>query len=294
MATYVPKIVAPLLNYVPTPFVEDITSYASKAMRLKIIADRNFRGFEKASVKGTRGDYEFERTAAQGGGPKESRTILNNRRTSGNINGEEYLFEPANTKKAGTPLIDSISIVDVDAVDNSVYSDRYYSYLTLPFVPRELNYNPESNFVGIASFGRNNPFYQFTGSEDTLTFDIDWFSKMNNREDVISNCRWVEALTKGDGYKDIPHRVQLVWGADNKLFSNSIWLVTSAPYRLSQFIKGYRASTGELVNTNMMPQSALQTITLKRITETNRTSEQIIGKRPGDPGSQRIKSPRYF
>jgi len=66
--------------------------------------------------------------------------------------------------------------------------------------------------VGIASFGSNNPIYQYTGSEDTLSFVIDWFSSENHREDVIFNCRWIEALTKSDGYNEPPHRVKIIWG----------------------------------------------------------------------------------
>lgn len=293
MAKFIPKIVEPLLNYNPSPFVNEVVSYASKAARLKIVADRNFRGFEKADTDGGPVSYEFEPTDKQGGGAKESRQILSERRPDegGNINGDEYTSQPSNKNPMSTiPLVDTISIVDIDGVDNSTQSERYYSYLTLPFVPRELNYAPESNFVGIASFGRNNPFYQFTGSEDTLTFDIDWFSKQNNREDVIFNCRWMEALTKADSYDDVPHRVKLVWGADNKLFSGSIWLVTSAPFRLSQFIRGYRASNGDVVNVGMLPQQALQSITLKRITTRNRSSNSIIGKLPNALTNQGIRS----
>src|SRR3972149_8084190 len=73
------------------------------------------------------------------------------------------------------------------------------------FVPKSLNYEAESNFVSIASIGRNNPFYHYTGSEDSLEFELDYFSAMDNRHDVIKRCRWVEALTKADGEIGSPH-----------------------------------------------------------------------------------------
>lgn len=289
MAKFVPKILQPLLNYVPGSTVEDITSYASKAMRLKIaLYDRNFRGFQKADVDGPREAYEHEDTQSGSIGSKEHRDKINPNYTDGKetqIDTTGYESEERGRQSRVTgDSADYISIVDVDYQPDKHNAKRYYSYIQLPFVPRELDYKPESNFVGIASFGRNNPFYQFTGSEDTLTFEIDWFAKEKNREDVIFNCRWLEALTKGDAYDDIPHKVKIVWGKDNKLFEDSIWLLVDAPYRLSNFVRGYYDDQKNLVSVGMLPQQAFQTVTFKRLTKLNRSSKEIIGNL-GKPNS---------
>lgn len=133
----------------------------------------------------------------------------------------------------------------------------------LPFVPGALDYNPDSNFVAIPSMGRNNPLYHYTGSEDTLEFVIDWFSNQDDREDVILNCKKLEALTKNDAYGRPPHHVKLIW--NEKLFSDATWLIVSAKYKLSEF-QAHR---------NMLPQQAIQPVILKRVTASNPNLTQI-------------------
>ena len=270
-----------------------------KAARAKILLDRNIRMFEKDDVNGPPNSYEYERSFRAFPGPKEARIEITNgdiERTTGimQVRTEDYtpvIRKPTNDFYQKNPTFkDYISIIDYDYKPTSQktsttettndskpkLSDRRYKELRIPFVPRELQVTPESNFVGISSFGRNNPFYQFTGAEDTLTFEIDWLASENNREDVITNCRWIEALTKGDGYNDVPHRIILMWGANNKLFKDHKWLIISAPYRLMDFNRGY-IENDQFYNTHMLPTRAIQSITLKRITNDNLTSANIIG-----------------
>jgi hypothetical protein len=154
-------------------------------------------------------------------------------------------------------------------------------YLEIQFVPLEISYNPESKFIPIASPGRNNALYHYTGSEDTLSFTLDWHSIDTNREDVIQKCRWMEALTKNDGLALPPHYVSLIWGqsisSDSRprvsLFGDSeidnTWLVVSAPYRLSLFHGEY----------NMLPIQAYQEVTLKRVVPYSRSRDLILGVR---------------
>lgn len=138
-----------------------------------------------------------------------------------------------------------------------------FEQIKIQFVPQELDYNPESDFKSIASMGRNNPFYHFTGSEDTLKFTLDWFAEQENREDVILNCKKLEALSKNDAYNGPPHNIKLIW--NSQLFSEAQWLVVAAPYKLSMF-QAHR---------NMLPQQAYQFVTLKKVTPTNLSSSDI-------------------
>lgn len=279
MAKYVPKILEPVLNYTPDKQVENVVSFAGKAIRAKIIADRYTRGFKKADRNGSRDAYDQgERGVDQV--PAHRQTMVQREPAEGYTHEAPGRLSRANIGK------DYISIVDIDYNQGKHEGSRHYSYVQLPFVPRELNYVPESKFVGIASFGTNNPIYQFTGSEDTLTFEIDWFSDQENRRDVIFNCRWLEALTKGDAYQEAPHRVKIVWGGQQTggnewedpqgLWEDSVWVLVSAPYRLSQFNRGYMKD-GRYVSTHMLPQQAYQTVTFKRVTTYNRSSQDIIG-----------------
>lgn len=300
MAKIIPNIpkINKLLTNVPNSNVEFGVKLGSKAMRAKIeLWDRRFRGFERIDVDGSIDSYEYETSSGAFPGNKAHREIIapgDIERTSGitvEPGAENYTPRSEAYKNRGNRVKEMITILDIDYNPTTsqktnttettndakpTLSNRRYDKLSIPFVPRELQVNPESNFVGISSFGRNNPFYQFTGAEDTLTFEIDWISTDNSREDVITYCRWIEALTKGDDYNDTPHRVILVWGNDNKLFKDHKWLVTAAPYKLMNFNRGYMKGD-EYINTHMLPSRAIQNVTLKRITDTNLSSASIIG-----------------
>jgi len=135
--------------------------------------------------------------------------------------------------------------------------------LVVQYVPEKLNYDPDSSIMAIATYGRNNPRYHFTGSEDTLTFRLDWHAEEEARNDVIRKCRWLESKTKNDGYvKGLP-RIQFGFG---DLFGfEEVWLITNAKYELSLFDRPV----------GMLPKQAYQDITMKRITTSNRTTEEI-------------------
>ena len=135
--------------------------------------------------------------------------------------------------------------------------------LYLQTIPKEIRYNPESTWVAIASMGRNNPFYHFTGSEDTIEFEITWYANQEGKQDVIKKCKWLESLTKNNGYDDKPPEVKFIFG---ELFKDSKFIVTKAPYSLGQFSRPV----------GMMPTLAVQQLTLKRITEDNLKRADIL------------------
>jgi hypothetical protein len=170
-------------------------------------------------------------------------------------------------KETPKSAVDSIILVDMDFVKDDNRHGRYYDTLTIPTIPREISYDPMPSWSTIASIGRNAPFYNYSGSEDTLTFEIDWFSKADDRSYVLYACRWVEALTKANGYNGDPHRLKLIWGKDALLFKDVVWVVHKASYRLSQFHKGK----------SMLPQQAYQEIILKKVLDKNSTDEDIFG-----------------
>lgn len=130
-------------------------------------------------------------------------------------------------------------------------------------LPNQIEINPEASWATIKPFGRNNPHYHFTGSEDTITFEVSWYAEEENRQDVIEKCKWLESLTKADGYTAGPHPVALIWGT---MFRSYKFIVFSAPYTMSLFSKEH----------GMLPQLATQTITLKRVTEKNLTLSEVI------------------
>jgi hypothetical protein len=166
---------------------------------------------------------------------------------------------------------DYVAIIDVDAKGK----DLGYEVIKLPAIPRELNWNTESAFASIKPIGRNNAFYHYTGSEDKLEFEIDWYSTQWDRTEVIRQCRKIESLAKADGYVGDPHRVMLKWGDQNVLFQGMYFQIIEASYRLTQFNKAQIREGGIVESTYMLPVQAYQKVVMARITETNLTKLEI-------------------
>lgn len=135
--------------------------------------------------------------------------------------------------------------------------------LYFQFVPQELDYKVGTSIAAISTFGRNNPRYHYTGSEDTVTFEIDWHSDVAEKNDVLKKCRWLESKTKTDAYQGELPQMLFKWG--DVFNSDDMWIIADASYRISLFDK----------TASMRPKQAYQSITLKRITAENRTHNQI-------------------
>lgn len=167
--------------------------------------------------------------------------------------------------------VDPIILLDIDYYKNSrgrklTWDLTFRDRIMLPTVPLEMEFDPSPNWNTVASIGRNAPFYNYSGAEDTLSFKIDWYSKEDHKEDVIYACKWVEALTKSNGYKSSPHRIMIIWGGDDRLFFNDTWIVQKATYTMSQFQK----------HRSMLPQQAYQEIVLKKVIANNSERDDVF------------------
>lgn len=130
--------------------------------------------------------------------------------------------------------------------------------LQIMAVPPELSHNNESNFSVVASPGRNNQFSHFSGSDDILEFELDWYYLEQGRLDVMMKCRWVESLSKADGYEDGPHLIKLIFG---DIYPPELtWQVVSAPFKFTMFDGSQQ----------MRPVQAYQTIRLRKQVDFNR------------------------
>ena len=66
--------------------------------------------------------------------------------------------------------------------------------------PDRLRVEPAATWAAVKSMGRNNPFYFYTGGEDTITFDISWYSvDAEHRDDVVNKCRLLESWARANG-----------------------------------------------------------------------------------------------
>lgn len=268
-------------TWLPIPYYEMLTNedvkdvmelwgkVYNKALRINIIRKRlvNRGKYKNTDIdnlnfySGPRGNLERDRNNASLDYSQDSKLnfrenqIKANQRIPGEAKAPRSL--PLNFVK------NRVTLVDID-----YNGEKPYKSIELPFIPRELEFEPESSIVRLSPIGRNNPHYQFTGSEDSLRFTIEWLSNQLDRADVIEQCRWVESLTKVDGYYGSLHRLRVIWGNNAGIFKNHIWVVEKAKYVVKRFNNGY-IKDGKFISTNLNPQIAKQDVVLKRITTTN-------------------------
>ena len=134
--------------------------------------------------------------------------------------------------------------------------------LVFQTVPTDLNYDSGPTWNVVATPGRNNPLYQYTGAEDTLVFTLTWYADEIGKKDVLTKIKWIESISKNNGYDEKPHRIKFMFG---KLFNDTEWIIFSSPAKFSLFDR----------QTDMLPCLAVQEITLKRVMTINRTTSSI-------------------
>ena len=125
--------------------------------------------------------------------------------------------------------------------------------LALQYIPQEIEYNPDAGWAVIKSFGRNAPFYHYTGSEDILKFTLHWVAAQADKQDVMLKTKWLESLSKSDGYDSDPHPCKFIFG---EVWKKATWIVYSASPKYSLFDGA----------NNMFPTFATQDVELRRIT----------------------------
>lgn len=245
-----------------------ITGPLNQLWRLKILYNRQTSGKEKVNQKsqppateGITSDKRRYREVEVAIMEEARRDIDSNNHIDGT--------KPFNGKRPFESFTrDKVMIIPRDNLEDIV---------ELQCIPSEVEVSPESNFVTIASIGRNNPFYHYMGSEDIINFSISWYANEKSREDVIRNCKKLESFTKADGYTKAPPILWLKWSSKDTLFRDADWIMTNAPYNLSHFQDAYR-NGDEAVRIGLLPCVAIQKITMKRVTKTNITTEEQLWK----------------
>lgn len=163
---------------------------------------------------------------------------------------------------------------------NLTPSDEGYQYIILQNRPPEVEFNGETSWASIKSFGRNTPMYHFTGAEDKLQFNISWYCNDPDRPwEVVQKCRLLEAWSKANGYTSSPPLLQIDWGGSG-LFSNAYFILQSATYRLCNFRDGYmdRNKVPTLRDGKLYPMTATQELVFARVSTENLTYSSIYDK----------------
>lgn len=176
-----------------------------------------------------------------------------------------------------TPTIRTIKnqIVIINPNAKTGTNNNSYESVVIQGMPSEVNYEMDNTWVTVKTNGRNNPFYFYTGSEDTISFDISWYSKQADRKDVIKQCRLLESWSKANAYEAAPPELWISWGSA-EMFKDYTFVLVSAPYVLSNFQNACRLTRKSTpIDLGLLPNAATQKLTFKRVTSENLTLEDI-------------------
>jgi hypothetical protein len=109
---------------------------------------------------------------------------------------------------------------------------RPFERLEIQFVPPVLNWNRKADISSVQIVGRNHPKAHFTGGSESLSFQLDFYSDVEDRSDVIKKVRWLQSLTYSDGSFGPARNVKIVWGS---LYKKDVWAVESVNVKLENF-----------------------------------------------------------
>ena len=153
--------------------------------------------------------------------------------------------------------------------------------LVLQNRPDTLSIDPTGSWASVRSPGRNNPFYIYSGGEDTITLDISWYAvDPVYRDDVLNKCKLLHSWSKANGYNASPPTLEIIWG-NSGIFNNDKFILFSAPYQLKNFQNAHRGTPTDdnpsgHVDLRLLPNCATQTLTFKKVTTDNTNHEDII------------------
>lgn len=161
-----------------------------------------------------------------------------------------------------------------------------YQRLVLQNRPHSLDFKGETSWAVIHSMGRNTQMYHYTGSEDIIQFNISWYvDDPNNREEVLTKCRLLEAWSKSNGYVSAPPLLQIEWG-NADIFKDQYFILTSATYTLNNFQSAYmdhrekdrKENLYPITDGGLLPSYATQELIFKRASAYSLTYEDMVPK----------------
>ena len=148
------------------------------------------------------------------------------------------------------------------------------AYIDFQYTPFDVDYQVTSDFKGLNIVGADQQTYHYGGSEDQLTFDIEWVGFPRAGElGPLQKAQKIARLAKSQGWKkNSPPIITLFWGTPSRdivnPFENMYFIVEKANYRPERFT-AYQNVGGigspVLVDNGFNPQKVKQSLTLKRV-----------------------------
>jgi len=120
--------------------------------------------------------------------------------------------------------------------------------LAIQYVPNEFLWTRKPAISEVQIVGRNVPKHHYTGGKKELKFELDFYSVVEERDDVIEKVRWLESLTYNDGPSADIERVKVIFGT---LYKDEVWVIQDVESNIQFFEKE-----------NFLPQQAFVNLTL--------------------------------
>lgn len=99
---------------------------------------------------------------------------------------------------------------------------RPYDSMQIQFMPNTINYNRSNDLNPFQVVGRNNPFYNYTGGNDTLNFKLDLYASDEEFKTVIQKINWLKSISINKSSNKGFTPVTIIFG---DLFENDTWLL---------------------------------------------------------------------
>lgn len=111
-----------------------------------------------------------------------------------------------------------------------------FERLEFQFVPEPISWDRQPDLAPIPIVGRNNPRKHYTGGEDRLSFQLEFYADEEDRDDVRRKVMWLRSLTYNDGSNAPIRNIKLVWGT---LFRHEVWVVSKCAFQFMHFDSRY-------------------------------------------------------
>jgi hypothetical protein len=250
---------------------------------------------QRARILTSRASEEFEKVSDNGPLPNGKTTINRNKTSPVQVSREASSMkqvDPNSNEQQAIPIrfkrTEELPPLPIPEVGSRLFNNKVYiinrsisPYIKLEIqgMPSEVEVNPETSWAVIKSPGKNGAYYNYNGSEDTITMEISWYSVHPEREDVLTKCRLLESWSKADGPYSSPPTLDILWGNSNQFSSEGqAYILYSAKYKLANFQNSAKVPTVGVVDLKLLPNSATQTLVFKKVTEFNQSHEDILNR----------------
>lgn len=120
--------------------------------------------------------------------------------------------------------IEKIYIIEVDTLES----------FECQLMPNSFSENVQIDINKIKTISRTNPFIGYSGTQETISFDLQMYSDEESRKELHRKINWIKGLAYPDKRDGKPSRLRIVWG---ELLNKYTFALQSCEIKKSNFSK---------------------------------------------------------